>query len=218
MVGCNDCSGTTKDQAQDPIFRRILWIALIVNLAMFFIEITASKISDSVSLQADALDFFGDAANYGISLFVLGMALKVRAKASLIKGMTMGFFGLWVIGSALYRMYIGSQPEPIIMGSIALLALIANMSVALLLYRFRQGDSNMKSIWLCSRNDAIGNIAVIIAASGVYTTASHWPDLIVALIIASLSLTAAYTVFKLAVYEIRTQKEELITSQTNGIE
>ena len=203
MVACNDCSLATKDQSQNPVFRKVLWITLLVNLLMFFVEIIASHVGDSMSLQADALDFFGDAANYAISLFVLGMALHLRARASVVKGLTMGIFGLWVIGAALYRAFIGNEPEPMIMGSIALIALVANMSVAVMLYRFRDGDSNMQSIWLCSRNDAIGNVAVLIAAVGVTASASRWPDLIVAMIIASLSLSAAYTVLKLAFQEMR---------------
>ncbi len=202
MVACNDCSVTTKDQSQNPVFRKVLWIALFVNLLMFFVEIIASHIGDSISLQADALDFFGDAANYAISLFVLGMALHLRARASVVKGLTMAVFGLWVIGAASYRVFVGSEPEPMIMGSIAVMALFANISVAVMLYRFRDGDSNMQSIWLCSRNDAIGNVAVLIAAVGVTASASRWPDLIVAMIIASLSLSAAFTVLKLAFQEM----------------
>lgn len=202
MVGCTLCSPQPSNTHNDPIFRRVLWVALIVNFAMFFVEIIASYFGDSVSLQADALDFFGDGANYAISLFVLGMALHVRARASLFKGMTMAAFGLWVLGNAGYRAYMGSAPEPSIMGTIALLALIANVSVALMLYRYRAGDSNMRSIWLCSRNDAIGNIAVMIAAFGVLGTGSRWPDLIVAVVIALLSLTAAYQVIRLAIGEM----------------
>ena len=216
MVECNDCSVTTKDQSQNPVFRKVLWLALLVNLLMFIVEIIASHIGDSMSLQADALDFFGDAANYAISLFVLGMALHLRARASVVKGLTMGLFGLWVIGAALYRVFVGSEPEPMIMGSIAVMALIANMSVAVMLYRFREGDSNMQSIWLCSRNDAIGNVAVLIAAVGVTVSVSRWPDLIVAMIIASLSLSAAFTVLRLAFQEMRVTSEESTISQTDG--
>ena len=216
MVACNDCSVATKDQSQNPVFRKVLWVALLVNLLMFFVEIVASHIGDSMSLQADALDFFGDAANYAISLFVLGMALHLRARASVVKGLTMGLFGLWVIGAALYRVFIGSEPEPMIMGFIALTALVANMSVAIMLYRFREGDSNMQSIWLCSRNDAIGNVAVLIAAVGVTATASRWPDLIVALIIATLSLSAAYTILKLAFQEMGVTPEEAATSRPDN--
>jgi len=216
MVACNNCSVATKDQSQNPVFRKVLWVALLVNLLMFFVEIVASHIGDSMSLQADALDFFGDAANYAISLFVLGMALPLRARASVVKGLTMGLFGLWVIGAALYRIFIGSEPEPMIMGFIALTALVANMSVAIMLYRFREGDSNMQSIWLCSRNDAIGNVAVLIAAVGVTATASRWPDLIVALIIATLSLSAAYTILKLAFQEMRVIPEKATTSGSDN--
>ena len=162
MPGCTNCPSdtVTANNAIDPIFRRVLWIALIANAGMFVVEIVASQLGDSISLQADALDFFGDAVNYAISLFVLGMALSLRARASLIKGATMAVFGLWVLGSAIYRALIGSEPEPSVMGLVAILALAVNVAVALLLYRYRTGDSNMRSIWLCSRNDAIGNIAV----------------------------------------------------------
>lgn len=207
MVACNDCSVGAMGDSQSPIFRRVLWVALLVNLLMFFVEIIASLIGNSLSLQADALDFFGDAANYAISLFVLGMALHLRARASVIKGLTMGLFGIWILGAALYRAFIGSEPEPLIMGSIALMALIANISVAIMLYRFRSGDSNMQSIWLCSRNDAIGNLAVLIAAIGVAATTSRWPDLVVAIIIASLSLSGAYTILKLAFQEMQVAQE-----------
>lgn len=204
MVGCNDCASQGTESPEDPLFRRVLWIALIVNFGMFLVEIVASHYGDSVSLQADALDFFGDSANYAISLFVLGMALSVRARASMFKGLTMGAFGIWVIYNAGYRALLGSEPEPSIMGSIAVLALIANVGVAVLLYRYREGDSNMQSIWLCSRNDAIGNIAVLMAAGGVFASASRWPDLLVAVLIAGLSLSAAYRVIRLALTEMRT--------------
>ncbi|MBX2846713.1 MAG: cation diffusion facilitator family transporter [Acidiferrobacterales bacterium] len=204
MVGCTDCAPDVSDTHNNPTFRRVLWFALIVNFGMFVVEIVASYFGDSVSLQADALDFFGDAANYAISLFVLGMALNLRARASLFKGITMGAFGIWVLVNAGYRAYVGSEPEPSVMGTIALLALVANVSVAVTLYRYREGDSNMRSIWLCSRNDAIGNIAVIVAAAGVFVSTSRWPDLVVAGLIASLSLSAAYQIIRLSITEIKT--------------
>ncbi|NIB39756.1 cation transporter [Pseudomaricurvus alkylphenolicus] len=207
MPGCTNCPSDTAAASNtiDPVFRRVLWVALISNAAMFFVEITASQIGDSISLQADALDFFGDAANYAISLFVLGMALHLRARASLFKGATMAAFGLWVIGNAIYRALIGSTPEASVMGAVAILALAVNVAVAVLLYRYRTGDSNMRSIWLCSRNDAIGNIAVMIAAAGVFATSSRWPDLIVAAIIASLNFSAAIHVIRLAIGEMRAE-------------
>ena len=207
MPGCDDCvADTLQENARDKIFRRILWIALFANLVMFVLELVASRLGDSMSLQADALDFFGDAANYGISLFVAGMALYVRARAALIKGATMAAFGLWVIGSAVYRALTGSAPDPMTMGSVAVLALAVNVSVAAMLYRYRGGDSNMRSIWLCSRNDALGNVAVMIAAVGVFASSSRWPDLLVAAIIASLSVTAAVHVIRLAIAELRSAK------------
>lgn len=205
MPGCNDCPADMNNPAgSDPLFRRVLWIALVANLSMFFVEIVASQIGDSMSLQADALDFFSDSANYGISLFVVGMALSARAKASLFKGATMALFGTWVIGSAVYRAMIGSAPNPAMMGSIAFMALVVNVAVAFLLYKYREGDSNMQSIWLCSRNDAIGNISVMVAAIGVFASASRWPDLLVATIIAALSLSSAQHVIRLARAELRT--------------
>lgn len=204
MPGCDDCAvDTLQKNARDQIFRRILWVALVANLAMFVVELVASRLGDSMSLQADALDFFGDAANYGISLFVAGMALSARAKAAVIKGATMAAFGLWVIGSAVYRALTGSAPDPMTMGSVAVLALAVNVGVAAMLYRYRRGDSNMRSIWLCSRNDALGNVAVMIAAVGVFASSSRWPDLLVAAIIASLSVTAAVHVIRLAIAELR---------------
>lgn len=212
MPGCTNCpsESLTEDNAIDPVFRRILWIALISNAAMFLVEIVASQLGDSMSLQADALDFFGDAASYAISLFVLGMALNKRARASLAKGATMAIFGIWVLGSAVYRAVYGSAPEPSIMGGIAILALVVNFSVAFLLYRYREGDSNMQSIWLCSRNDAIGNVAVMIAAVGVMATASRWPDLLVAALIAGLNLSAAFHVIRLALTEMRAPSCEAV--------
>ncbi|MCH9674378.1 MAG: cation transporter [Gammaproteobacteria bacterium] len=203
MPGCTDCSADATDRASsDPLFQRVLWIALIANLAMFFVEIVASHVGDSMSLQADALDFFSDSANYAISLFVVGMAITARAKASLFKGATMALFGIWVIGSAVYRAMTGSAPDPSMMGSIALLALVVNVSVAFLLYRYRDGDSNKQSIWLCSRNDAIGNVAVMIAAAGVFASSTRWPDLLVAGIIAALNISAALHVVRLARVEL----------------
>ena len=144
------CAPQPSAGADDPIFRRVLWIALVANLVMFVVELIASQLGDSISLQADALDFFGDTANYAISLFVVGMALAARAKASLFKGATMALFGVWVIGNALHRAITGSSPEPLTMGAIAVLALLVNVSVAVMLFRFRGGDSNRQSIWLCS--------------------------------------------------------------------
>ncbi len=209
MPGCTDCSSNQAGEGlEDPRFRMVLWVALIANFAMFVVEIIASHLSDSMSLQADALDFFGDSANYAISLFVVGMALAVRARASLFKGATMALFGTWVVGSALYRAVVGSSPEPITMGAIAIVALAVNVGVAALLFRYRNGDSNRQSIWLCSRNDAIGNVAVMLAAAGVFASSSRWPDLFVAAVIAGLNISAAVHVVQLARSELQSEEED----------
>jgi len=209
MPGCSDCAGENVAAiGSDPIFRRVLWIALVANFTMFIVEIVASRLGDSLSLQADALDFFADSANYAISLFVVGMALSARAKASLFKGASMALFGSWVVGSAVYRVFTDSAPDPVTMSSIALLALLTNVAVAWMLYRFRDGDSNRQSIWLCSRNDAIGNVAVMLAAAGVFASGSRWPDLVVAAIIATLNIGAAQRVVRMAVAELRATSDD----------
>ncbi|WP_370179969.1 cation transporter [Alteriqipengyuania sp.] len=179
----------------NPRWRLILWIALIANAAMFVVEIVAGVAADSRALQADALDFLGDAANYAISLGVAGLALSWRAKAALMKAATMLAFGVWVIGYAIYGLVAGSNPEPQTMGVIGTLALVANVFVALLLFRYSEGDSNMRCVWICSRNDAIGNIAVLGAALGVFGTGQAWPDLLVAAIMAGLAIWGSVEVF-----------------------
>lgn len=204
MVGCHSCAGESPPSKIDAGFRRVLWIALAVNATMFVAEIVASFLAGSVSLQADALDFFGDAANYGISLFVLAMGVSARARAALFKGGTMAAFGLWVIGNAMYSAIVGTVPEPFIMGPIAIVALLANVTVAIMLYRHRNGDSNRQSVWLCSRNDAIGNVTVFLAAAGVFATNTGWPDILVAVVIAALNLSAAWRVFVQARSELVT--------------
>jgi len=186
----------------------VLWIALLANFVMFLVELAASYIGNSISLQADALDFFGDSSNYAISLFVLGMSIVHRARASLFKSLSMASFGLWVIGAALYRAVTDSDPDPVVMSGTAVLALGVNVGVALLLYRYRVGDSNMRSIWLCSRNDAIGNLAVMFAAAGVFASGTRWPDLAVAMLIAGLNLWAAVQVTRLAIQELQGHRQD----------
>lgn len=200
-AGC--CQHRDHSLARDGGFRRVLWIALAVNAGMFLVEGISGLMGDSVSLQADALDFLGDAANYGLGLAVLGLALTHRATAALIKGVSMGLFGLWVVGSAVYNMVAQTVPSPAVMGTVGCLALAANLGVAVLLYRHRQGDSNRRSVWLCTRNDAIGNLAVMLAASGVFASGTAWPDLAVAVVMAALALSSSYRVLMQAVGEIR---------------
>ncbi len=196
-MGKSCCQTPEPDDAahNNPRWRMVLWIALVANAAMFLVEIVAGVAADSRALQADALDFFGDAANYAISLGVAGMALAWRAKAALFKAATMLAFGLWVIGYAIYGLVAGSNPEPQTMGVIGALALGVNVFVALMLFRYRKGDANMRSVWICSRNDAIGNIAVLGAALGVFGTGQAWPDLLVASIMAGLAIWGAAEVF-----------------------
>ena len=195
--------GHSHNNADSPRYRKILWAALIINLVMFAIEISAGFTSGSTSLLADAIDFFGDAANYGVSLAVLSSGVVLRARAALLKGTCMMAFGLFVLGRAAWMFNQGGIPEALTMGSIGLLALIANVSVAVMLYAYREGDANMRSVWLCSRNDAIGNIAVMLAALGVVGTGSAWPDLLVACGMAMLALTGGWSVLAQALREMK---------------
>ena len=191
------CAGKSgKSALNDPKWRRVLWIALIINAAMFGVEIVAGVAADSRALQADALDFLGDSANYAISLGVAGMAIAWRARAALLKAATMLAFGLWVFASAVWGFVAGTAPEAATMGIIGALALVSNVVVALMLYRWRTGDANMRSVWICSRNDAIGNLAVMAAALGVFGTGQGWPDLLVAAIMAGLAIWGSVDVFR----------------------
>jgi Co/Zn/Cd efflux system component len=184
-------------------FRTALWIALAVNLAMFIIEVAAGLAAGSSSLQADAVDFLGDAANYGISLLVLGLAAHWRSGSALLKGVSMTAFGLWVIGITIYHALAGTLPTAEVMGAVGLLALIANVGVAVLLYAFRHGDANMRAVWLCTRNDAVSNLAVLVAAAGVYVGQTGWPDLTVAALMAALALRSGWLVIHASLAELR---------------
>jgi Co/Zn/Cd efflux system component len=171
---------------------------------MFAVEIGAGVAAGSASLQADALDFLGDAGNYAISLFVVGMAIRYRASAALAKGATMGLFGLWVIGTVIWHALNGTLPSAFTMGAIGVAALIANAASFSLLWAFREGDANMRSAWICTRNDVLGNLAVLLAAAGVFGTGTGWPDIIVAAIMAALALQGAATVIAQSLGELRT--------------
>ena len=198
---CKAACGTTAT-LNDPRWRRALWIALGVNAGMFAVEMAAGAAADSRALQADALDFLGDAANYAISLLVVGMALAWRARAALAKGFTLIGLGGWVMITAILAALGGAAPQPELMGIIGALALAANTGVAIMLYRFRTGDANMRSVWICSRNDAIGNIAVMAAALGVFGTGTAWPDLIVAAILALLGISGGIQIVQQARREL----------------
>ena len=201
------CSGNPRFDGVDPAYKRVLWVVIFINAAMFIVEMSAGKLAGSQALQADALDFLGDALTYGLSLAVIGMSLKVRSTAALLKGLSLLLMGLWVLGSTIYQILILGVPRAEIMGLIGLLALAANLASVLLLMRYKDGDANVRSVWLCSRNDAIGNVAVMVASFAVLVTASAWPDLIVAMIMAGLFLRSAQLILVQAWQEFRSGEE-----------
>jgi Co/Zn/Cd efflux system component len=201
MAGC--CGqGTTFEGVSDD-YKRRLWAVIAINAVMFVVEMSAGHAAKSQALQADALDFLGDALTYGLSLAVIGATFAVRTNAAIAKSISLLVMGLWVFGSTLYRVFYVGVPTAEIMGMIGFLALIANLASVGLLVRYKDGDANVRSVWLCSRNDAIGNVAVIIAALGVWGTATGWPDLIVAGIMAGLFLSSAWQIMRQALREKR---------------
>ena len=201
MSGC--CGHDAKFDGVSADYKRRLWIVIVLNAAMFIVEMTAGHLAKSQALQADALDFLGDALTYGISLAVIGASIRIRTNAALAKGISLLLMGLWVMGSTVYRVFYIGIPEAEIMGVVGFLALLTNLASVLLLVRYKDGDANVRSVWLCSRNDAIGNVAVMFAAVGVWGTASGWPDLAVAMIMASLFLSSAFQIVKQALAERR---------------
>ncbi|WP_334182249.1 cation transporter [Novosphingobium sp.] len=200
--GCCDCADTAR-KIEDRAWRRVLWIALFINAGMFGVEIVAGVTAGSAALKADALDFLGDSANYAISLGVAGLALKWRARAALAKGASLFLLGLWVIGSTIWMATAGTLPRAETMGAIGVLALAANLLCALLLWRHREGDANRRSVWICSRNDAIGNVAVVVAALGVLGTETAWPDITVAAVLALLGVSGGWQIIRQAWSELK---------------
>ena len=203
MAGCG-CGNNLKFDGVSKRYKTVLWIVIGINALMFFIEMGASVASGSMALRADALDFLGDAMTYSITLLAIGHALRWRASAALFKGLTLILMGLWVLGSTIHRVFILGIPNEMIMGSVALMAFGANVTSVLLLLAYRDGDSNVRSVWLCSRNDAIGNLAVMVAAGLVHVTQSHWPDLLVAFLMALLFLHSATLIIRQARSELQT--------------
>ena len=199
--GC--CGNDAKFDGASNEFKRALWAVIAINGAMFVVEMAAGAFAGSKALQADALDFLGDTVTYAISLYVIGMSIRVRGAAALAKGLSLAAMGLWVLGSTAYQVLVLGVPSAEIMGGIGFMALAANLASVWLLMRFKDGDANVRSVWLCSRNDAIGNVAVILAAGGVYLTGTAWPDLIVAGLMASLFLWSSFQIIKQAVDERR---------------
>jgi Co/Zn/Cd efflux system component len=208
-TSCCDHCHHDDPQRGNPAYRRVLWIVLGINAAMFALEIGAGVAAGSASLQADALDFLGDAGNYTISLFVVGMALRYRAMAAFSKGATMGIVGLWVLGITGWHAWHGTLPQAITMGVVGFTALAANAASFGLLWNHRGGDANMHSAWICTRNDVIGNLAVLLAALGVFGTGTGWPDILVAAIMASLALQGACIVLRQAWSELRSTRNAI---------
>lgn len=197
------CHGNPKFDGMNPRYKAVLWTVIVINAVMFAVELTAARVSGSQALQADALDFLGDTLTYGISLAVIGASLTTRATAALFKGLSLSAMGLWVFGSTAYQFLILGLPQAEIMGGIGFLALAANLASVLLLLRYKDGDANVRSVWLCSRNDAIGNVAVMLAAAGVWGTSAAWPDLIVAAIMAGLFLFSSLQIIRQSRAEFR---------------
>lgn len=195
---CGCSGGVPVFDGMDARYKLILWIVIGINGAMFLVEMVAGRLAGSQALQADALDFLGDTVTYGLSLAVIGASLRARATAALFKGLSLSVMGLWVFSSTVYRSLVVGLPSAEVMGVIGFLALAANLLSVLLLMRYKDGDANVRSVWLCSRNDAIGNVAVMIAAFGVWGTTTAWPDLIVAAIMAGIFLTSSVQILRQA--------------------
>lgn len=170
---------------------------------MFMVEGLAGFLADSTALKADALDFLGDAATYAATLLVIGKPIKTRSLVALLKGLSLGAMAIFVLGFTLYRVFVEGEPQALTMGVIGFMALTANVISVLLLMKYRDGDSNVRSVWLCSRNDAIGNIAVMLAGAGVFATGTVWPDIIVAFIIAGLFMHSSIKITSQALSEYR---------------
>ncbi len=208
MAGCG-CGDGVKFDGLSPAYKRALMAVIAINAAMFIVEMAAGVFAGSYALKADALDFLGDTVTYAITLAVVGMPLVWRSRAALFKGASLGAMGLWVLGSTLYHTLVLGLPRADVMGAIGALALAANLASVLLLVRYRDGDANVRSVWLCSRNDAIGNVAVIAAASGVWASGTPWPDLVVAALMASLFLWSSAQITRQALAELRFAKARL---------
>jgi Co/Zn/Cd efflux system component len=204
-AACRDgdsCCVTVLD-ASTGHYKRVLWAVLVINAAMFVAEIGAGLMASSASLQADALDFLSDAANYALSLMVVGLSLRARAGAAFIKGISMGLLGLWILAVTGWHAWHHTLPQAFTMGAVGVTALVANAASFALLWRYRDGDANMHSAWICTRNDVLGNCAVLLAAAGVFGTSTGWPDLVVATIMAALGLQGALLVIRQSLAELR---------------
>lgn len=197
------CGCDVKFEGLSPDYKRRLWVVIALNAGMFAVETAGGALAGSQALQADALDFLGDALTYGITLAAIGASVAVRSRAAMFKGVTLFLMGLWVFGATAYHVLVLGVPRAEVMGAIGFLALAANVTSVLLLAKYKDGDANVRSVWLCSRNDALGNIAVMFAALAVWWTASAWPDLIVAAVMAGLFLWSSIQILRQATTELR---------------
>ncbi|SDG06833.1 Cation efflux family protein [Limimonas halophila] len=197
------CDETVASAGARPGFRRALVAVIAINGVMFVVEMTAGSLGDSQALKADALDFLGDSLTYAMSLAVAGMALRWRSRAALVKGVTLGALGVWVLAATAYQTLVLGVPDAGVMGGVGVLACLANLASVLILLKHREGDANVRSVWLCSRNDALGNVAVVLAASGVWASSSPWPDLAVAAGLAGLFVWSAVAIVRRALGEMR---------------
>jgi Co/Zn/Cd efflux system component len=195
-----------------PDFRRALYIVIAINAAMFLVEMTAGLTSGSMALRADSLDFLADTVTYAISLWVIGKSLRTRATAALAKGVSLGLMGAWVLGTTIYKVFVAGVPDEFVMGTVGVLAFAANLASVLILMRYREGDANVRSVWLCSRNDAIGNVFVVAAALGVWGTATGWPDLIVAGVMAAVFAWSSVLIVRQALGELQRSRHEVETA------
>lgn len=200
---CNDSCGDISFAGLSATYKKILWVVVLINFFMFMVEGLAGFLADSTALKADALDFLGDAATYAATLLVIGKPIKTRSLVALLKGLSLGAMAIFVLGFTLYRVFVEGEPQALTMGVIGFMALTANVISVLLLMKYRDGDSNVRSVWLCSRNDAIGNIAVMLAGAGVFATGTVWPDIIVAFIIAGLFMHSSIKITSQALSEYR---------------
>lgn len=199
-----DCCGSdVKFDGLSADYKRRLWLVIAINAAMFLIEMGAGALAGSQALKADALDFLGDSATYGISLAVIGASVRARCWAAIGKAASLSVMALWVLGVTVYHVLVVGVPRAEVMGAIGILALLANVGSVLVLMRYKDGDANVRSVWLCSRNDAIGNVAVMAAAVAVWLTQTRWPDLAVAALMAALFLYSSARILKQSVDEMR---------------
>lgn len=196
------CAGDTGRAERDAAYRRALWLVILLNLGFGLIEVVAGFFANSQALKADALDFIGDGTISLFGLVALRWTARGRSRIALAQGLFLGALGFGVIGFAIWRLVNAVPPDADLMGGIGVVALLVNVTAALILAKFREGDANVRAIWLFSRNDAVANIAVIVAAGLVGWTGRVWPDIAVASVIALLFLHSAWKITRDAMAEM----------------